>query len=97
MAQLSEKTADESIQFVASVSVGRRFTCHWFDASNPGGRIWTGTVSSIAADKKTMLVKYDNIEMLLPFPPVEAKVHHSFPNVENITSRILVRRHSFLH
>ena len=75
MAQLSEKTADESIQFVASVSVGRRFTCHWFDASNPGGRIWTGTVSSIAADKKTMLVKYDNIEMLLPFPPVEAKVH----------------------
>ena len=75
MAQLSEKTGEQKVAFVASSAVGLRFSCHWFDAVNPGGRVWNGTVSSINGDKTVMMVKYDGIEGLLPFPPVEAKVH----------------------
>ena len=75
MSQLSEKTADEKAQFVASTAVGARISCHWFSAEVPGGRIWQGTVTSISGDKATMFVKYDGVESLLPFPPVEAKVH----------------------
>lgn len=84
MSQLSEKTADEKDQFVDSLATGDRVSVHWFDAVNPGGRVWQGTVSSVVrsvaatttrvAQRASCIIDYRGIGSL-PFPPTDAKIH----------------------
>jgi len=75
MSQLTEKQEDAIKAFITSLTEGDRVSVHWFDVSTPGGRVWLGTVLSIAADKKLCRIKYDAYTAPLVFPPTDAKIH----------------------
>jgi hypothetical protein len=77
MSQLTEKTVAEQTQWIGTLGVGDAVTVHWFDITNPGGRIWSGTVVTKAGDNTKCVVAYklsDGI-VSLPYPPADAKIH----------------------
>jgi len=77
--QLSEKSRADCETFVATLSTNDRVSIFWFDSARPGGRVWTGTVVSIAADKKSCSIRYEvpGVENpgTLDFPNNDVKVH----------------------
>jgi hypothetical protein len=71
---MSVKTKDEIIAFVGTLAVGDSVEVKWRTANNAAISTWTGTIQSIAPDKKSANVKYaeaPNPETVYALPPTD--------------------------